>query len=194
MANNKDQKVIDFMFDPFLVEQNFSDPADNDDDNLSDHPQKLTTEQQESKRLEMKAIESANNGQYDQAFDYFQQALQLWPENASVLNNRAQTYRLQNRIADARQDLDEAIQLLGDLNLSVDSHLRQVARQAYCQRALIHLLEENRELGLKDMQQSAQLGNQFARAYMAKMNPYAALCNQMLQDMFQQCTTSSRPS
>lgn len=153
----------------------------------------LTAEQQESKRLEMKAIESANNGQYDQAFDYFQQALQLWPENASVLNNRAQTYRLQNRIADARQDLDEAIQLLGDLNLSVDSHLRQVARQAYCQRALIHLLEENRELGLKDMQQSAQLGNQFARAYMAKMNPYAALCNQMLQDMFQQCTTSSGP-
>lgn len=154
----------------------------------------LTAEQQESKRLEMKAIESANNGQYDQAYDYFQQALQLWPENASVLNNRAQTYRLQNRIADARQDLDEAIQLLGDLNLSVDPHLRQVARQAYCQRALIHLLEENRELGLKDMQRSAQLGNRFARAYMAKMNPYAALCNQMLQDMFQQCTTSSRPS
>lgn len=39
MANNKDQKVIDFMFDPFLVEQNFSDPADNDDVNLNDHPQ-----------------------------------------------------------------------------------------------------------------------------------------------------------
>lgn len=156
----------------------------------------MTSEQLESKRLEIKAVELANKNEYEQAFDHFEQALILWPENASIYNNRAQAFRLQNRINDAFNDLDKAIQL-SDGNETNSNHHHHVARQAYCQRALIHLLNENRELGLKDMQRSAELGNRFARSYMAKMNPYAALCNQMLQDMFQQYeqqrSTSSRP-
>lgn len=154
----------------------------------------MTSEQIESKRLEIKAIELADKSHYEQAFDYFEQALSYWPENASVYNNRAQVFRLQNRIDDARHDLDKAIQLSDSDGTNLDHH---VARQAYCQRALIHLLKENKEIGLKDMQRSADLGNRFASAYMAKMNPYAALCNQMLQDMFkqyeQQTSTSSKP-
>ena len=39
---------------------------------------------------------------------------------------------------------------------------------------------------MKDMFKAASLGSIFAKSYLAKQNPYAALCNQMLQEMFQQ--------
>ena len=36
------------------------------------------------------------------------------------------------------------------------------------------------------MNKAAEMGNGFAKTYMAKQNPMAALCNQMLQEMFEQ--------
>ena len=36
------------------------------------------------------------------------------------------------------------------------------------------------------MNKAAVMGNGFAKSYMAQQNPYAALCNQMLKEMFEQ--------
>lgn len=36
------------------------------------------------------------------------------------------------------------------------------------------------------MKKAAAMGNGFAKSYMASLNPYAALCNQMLKEMFEQ--------
>ncbi len=115
-------------------------------------------------------------------------------------------YRLQNQIKRALSDLDRAISLSDGENVAQNDKL--VARQAYCQRALIHLLQENKEQGnlwigmvkycdnyfvllqknsgLSDMNKAAVMGNGFAKSYMAQQNPYAALCNQMLKEMFEQ--------
>ena len=54
-------------------------------------------------------------------------------------------YRLQNQIKRALSDLDRAISLSDGENVAQNDKL--VARQAYCQRALIHLLQENKEQG-----------------------------------------------
>lgn len=128
--------------------------------------------------LELKGIELANGGKINDSLEKFNMALEIWPQNASALNNRAQVLRLLNRIDEAKEDLNRAIEL-SDQNGNI-----KVAQQAYCQRAMIHFLRENENQGRLDMERAAKLGNKFARSYMAKTNPYAALCNQMLQDMF----------
>ncbi|CAG2111872.1 unnamed protein product [Medioppia subpectinata] len=79
----------------------------------------------------------------------------------------------------AFQDLNNAI------NLSDGKGL--VARQAYCQRGLIQLLNNKQTEGIEDMEISAKMGNEFAKALVVQMNPYAALCNQMLRDMIDKC-------
>lgn len=140
----------------------------------------LSPEEINSREFELKGIELANAGKIDDALENFNKALEICPLNASALNNRAQVMRLLDRIDEAKKDLDRAIEL-SDQDGNINAN---VAQQAYCQRAMIHFLRKNENQGRFDMERSAKLGNKFARSYMAKMNPYAALCNQMLQDMF----------
>ena len=77
--------------------------------------------------------------------------------------------------AGALEDLDKAIELsLGQGN---------AACQSYTQRALIYKLERRNEEALADFKCAANLGSQFARAQVVQMNPYAAMCNQMLAEV-----------
>ncbi|KAJ6224381.1 hypothetical protein RDWZM_002926 [Blomia tropicalis] len=175
MASLNDQKVLAFMFDPFLLETiNSEEPNE-----IVEEIKELTLEQKQAKQLELEGIEFCNSNQSEQALNKFNAAAELWPNRASIYNNRAQVYRLINRIDDAFDDLNRAISLSDQTN-------PLVARQAYCQRGLIHLLRENREQGINDMKLAAEMGNGFAKSYIAKLNPYAALCNQMLKEMFEQ--------
>lgn len=105
----------------------------------------MTEAQVQAKQLELKAIEEASVKKFDESLLTFSQSLLLWPDRASTYNNRAQVHRLQGQVELAKSDLDRAI-LLSDRD---DEHQKDVlvARQAYCQRALLHLLQENKEQG-----------------------------------------------
>ena len=74
---------------------------------------------------------------------------------------------------------------LGDLNKSIELSRGQgkAACQAYIQRAMIHLLKENREQSRQDFQKAADLGSSFAKMQLVAMNPYAAMCNKMLSEV-----------
>lgn len=105
----------------------------------------LTETQIQARQLELKAIEEASAKKFDESLVTFGESLLLWPDRASTYNNRAQVHRLRNHIELALSDLDQAI-LLSD-GENVEQKDKLVARQAYCQRALIHLLQENKEQG-----------------------------------------------
>ncbi|WAR13984.1 TTC36-like protein [Mya arenaria] len=75
----------------------------------------------------------------------------------------------------ALADLDKAIQLC-------EGH-GKVACQAYTQRGLIKRLQEDDCGAKEDLTHAAHLGGQFAKHLLVAMNPYAALCNQMLADV-----------
>ena len=82
-----------------------------------------------------------------------------------------------NDIPSALADLEKAIELSGGTGI--------VAEQAYTQRGMIRRLQQQDELAYEDFQKAASLGGVFARRQCTQLNPYAKLCNQMLQDAFE---------
>ena len=87
-----------------------------------------------------------------------------------------QVYRLQNQVDLALSDLNTTIQLS-------QGHGR-VAELAHTQRGLIRRLQGHDEGALDDFKAAAKLGSRFAQKQVVAMNPYAALCNQMLSEAF----------
>ncbi|KFP05516.1 Tetratricopeptide repeat protein 36, partial [Calypte anna] len=75
----------------------------------------------------------------------------------------------------ALQDLDTAIRLSQGRGCA--------ARQSLVQRGLIHRLQGHEEEARWDFERAARLGSAFARRQLVLLNPYAALCNQMLCEM-----------
>ena len=59
----------------------------------------------------------------------------------------------------------------------------KVAMQSFCQRAMLYELS-CREDAVKDWEAAAKLGSMFAKNRLVQLNPYAALCNKMLHDVF----------
>ena len=80
-------------------------------------------------------------------------------------------------------NLDGAMQ---DLNLAIrlSKGYGKAAAQAYTQRALLKKVQNDEEGALQDFKLAAALGNGFAKSQVIQMNPYAALCNQMLREAF----------
>lgn len=74
------------------------------------------------------------------------------------------------------KDLEKAIEFSGGKG--------KAASQAYCQRAMLHHYVGNEEQALKDWESASKLGNQFAKSQLIQRNPYAALCNKMLHNVF----------
>jgi len=52
--------------------------------------------------------------------------------------------------------------------------------QAYTQRAMLHMLNQDEEAARADFELAATMGGKFAASQAARLNPYAKLCNQML--------------
>lgn len=76
----------------------------------------------------------------------------------------------------AYEDLNKAI--------SLSRGKGRVASQAFVQRGLLYKLNNENEKATKDFQSAGKLGNTFAKQQLTAMNPYAALCNQMLGEVF----------
>ncbi|XP_053547327.1 tetratricopeptide repeat protein 36 [Bombina bombina] len=127
--------------------------------------------------LERCGIKAAESGNPKTAVQSFSEAIALLPERPSAYNNRAQALRLQGDITGALQDLDKAVELSGGRGLA--------GRQALVQRGLLCRLQGDNEAARKDLQRAAEQGCSFAKQQLVLLNPYAALCNQMLRDMIQ---------
>ena len=56
-----------------------------------------------AKRLEFEGIKAAETGSLDEAIRLFTEAIQLCPSRASIYNNRAQAFRLQQDLTGKQQ-------------------------------------------------------------------------------------------
>ena len=128
-------------------------------------------------------------GKLDDSLRLLDQLVEQRPDYASALNNRAQVLQLMGRLDSAINDLERAIILCepskDDQTAPKPAHKRtkQTLAQALCQRALIHRLNGRDAECRQDFTEAARLGSEFAKRQLVQLNPYAALCNQMLGQM-----------
>ncbi|XP_074036087.1 tetratricopeptide repeat protein 36 homolog [Leptinotarsa decemlineata] len=167
-----DNTILNCIFNPHLPPE----------DNISYPPEKLedkedsTSEVEESKKLEIQAIQLAENGKLTEALNLINKAIQITPYRPSLFNNRANIYQYLRKFEDALNDATKAI------NLSTDKYKRTLCL-AYCQRGILHRKAENMEMAREDFENAAKMGNDFAKKQLIELNPYAALCNQMLRQV-----------
>ncbi|GFY71351.1 tetratricopeptide repeat protein 36 [Trichonephila inaurata madagascariensis] len=140
--------------------------------------EELTESVIEAKRLEIEAVKKAEAGNVDEAIQILNQSIQMAPRRPAGYNNRAQAYRLKGNISAAIEDLNNTINLSGGKGRS--------ACLAFCQRALIYRIQNKQQEAVADFEKAAALGSAFARSQLVLMNPYAALCNQMLRKVISQ--------
>ncbi|KAI1726788.1 tetratricopeptide repeat protein 36 like protein [Ditylenchus destructor] len=155
MSTIRDKAVLNLILNPVMPNQDWDQKSEtNTDSNLCHLPN-----YEESEQTQMEGIKLAE-------------------KNPSPYNNRAQVLRLQENadIEGAITDLNRAIELSGSKGKS--------AAQAFSQRALIHQLRGDNESAKDDYESAAALGSAFAKTQLVALNPYAAMCNAMLADVF----------
>ncbi|NXS56156.1 TTC36 protein, partial [Brachypteracias leptosomus] len=175
MATANDRAILQTIFNPSTP---FGDIPGLDEEEEEDTQEEdaFTPELLEQVRdLELQGVTAAESGDVTTALQRFSEAIHLLPERASGYNNRAQALRLRGDVAGALRDLDMAIRLSR-------GHGR-AACQSFVQRGLIHRLQEREDEARRDFERAARLGSAFARQQLVLLNPYSALCNQMLCEM-----------
>ncbi|GFO12056.1 tetratricopeptide repeat protein 36-like [Plakobranchus ocellatus] len=165
---SRDKQVLNQIFNPGLP---YGDEVETEDD-TSFLNESNSEKVQQAKELEIQGVRAAESGNVDGALGFFQQAVDIAPEWPSAYNNRAQALRLKGDIPGARSDLDKAIELSQGRGTA--------ACQAYTQRGLIKKKEGDDDGAKEDLEKAAALGGAFAKQVLVALNPYAALCNQML--------------
>ena len=167
--SNYDNQVLNRIFNPECISASLTEKIGETEVPTSD-------EMKKARQLEVEAIQLAEQKKHEEALAKFNEAIEACQEWASSYNNRAQLYQLMGKTDEALEDLNKAIELTKG-----EGH---VASLAYCQRAIIERLKGDECKAEQDFQLAAKLGNPFAKHELVKMNPYAALCGQMLHDMF----------
>ena len=71
-----------------------------------------------------------------------------------------------------------------NINVNDNDAGRRAAKQAYCQRGLIYKRNGRDEEAMSDFNTAAEMGSGFAKSVLVQLNPYAAMCNKMLKDVF----------
>ncbi|XP_018300481.1 tetratricopeptide repeat protein 36 homolog isoform X2 [Mycetomoellerius zeteki] len=170
-----DKAVLKTIFDPFQP----LGPSDFSDFSVF---QEIETDVFEEDRLESdvldiikKAIVCAEAKNFDECFRLFDQALEKAPKSPSILNDRAQALRLANRHKEALKDLHLAVEL--------SEGKGRVGIQALCQRGALYRWMEQDDKAREDFTRAAKAGSSFAKSQLVALNPYAAMCNAMLQKM-----------
>merc|ERR1712037_710668 len=169
MATKRDREILNAVVNPLLP---LGEAVFDDDDivpeDLKDIEEKIDTKTyRDSRGFEREAIREAEAGNIATSFALINQALDLTPERPSCYNNRAQIHRLNADVKSAQEDLNQA--------LKISKGQGRTGCQAYCQRGMIYRLEGRNEEAKNDFEIEAAL---------ASMNPYAAMCNQMLKNVF----------
>nr|XP_015911241.2 tetratricopeptide repeat protein 36 homolog isoform X1 [Parasteatoda tepidariorum] len=186
MTSKEDMAILNSVFNPLtpLGECAFEDIVDEE---LRDE-EELTPIVEAAKELEVNGVKAAECGKLDEAIEVFSSAIQTAPARPSGYNNRAQAYRLKFDNAgilfySALKDLNRAIELSGGKG--------RTACLAYCQRAFIHRFQNREKEAIADFTKAKDLGSDLARSMLVQMNPYAALCNQMLRKVMQEYQTGT---
>uniref|UniRef100_U3ICZ8 Tetratricopeptide repeat protein 36 n=1 Tax=Anas platyrhynchos platyrhynchos TaxID=8840 RepID=U3ICZ8_ANAPP len=175
MATANDRAVLQTIFNPSTP---FGDipGLDEEEEDVQEEGETFAPELLEQVRdLELQGVSAAESGDVSTALERFNEAIRLLPERASGYNNRAQALRLKGDVAGALRDLDTAIRLARGCG--------RAACQSFVQRGLIRRLQARDEDARRDFQRAARLGSAFARQQLVLLNPYSALCNQMLCEM-----------
>ncbi|XP_013381584.1 tetratricopeptide repeat protein 36-like [Lingula anatina] len=167
-----DASVLNAVFNPSLP---FGDVVEDAEQSTQEEVISNTEAVHQARELEVRGVEAAERGDITRALELFNEAVLTAPNWASGYNNRAQVLRLKGDTEGALQDLDKALEL--------SSGTGKAACQAYTQRGLIRRLEGDDEGALADFKAAADLGSQFAKHQLVIMNPYAAMCNQMLSEV-----------
>ncbi|XP_061448602.1 tetratricopeptide repeat protein 36 isoform X1 [Rhineura floridana] len=175
MATANDRAVLQSIFHPNTpfgeISAELEEVQEEDGAGAAFDPELL----EQATELEIQGVAAAEAGDLDKALERFDRAIRLLPERATAYNNRAQALRLNGDVASARKDLD--------MTLKLSKGVGRVACQGFVQRGLIQRLQGQEEAARKDFEQAASLGSTFARQQLVLMNPYAALCNQMLSEV-----------
>lgn len=150
------------------------------------------------------AIKCVEDEEFERAFELFAKALNKIPNSAAILNDRAQALRLVFRDQGKRESSWRCVTMslcqvqlkwnfiytlteaLDDLNLAIQlsGGRGKTAVKALCQRALLYRQLGREQEAIQDFEKAAQCGSQFAKSQLVALNPYAALCNAMLQQLF----------
>ncbi|KAK2163359.1 hypothetical protein LSH36_81g06053 [Paralvinella palmiformis] len=164
-----DKTILDRIFNPNLP------VSDLEEEQLEDIEEPETESILKAKQFEVEGVKAAEAGDIMLALDYFNKAIEQESGRPSGYNNRAQAFRLLKNNSAAKDDLEKAVELSNGRG--------KAACQAYTQLGLIHRLLENDEAAKADFQKAANLGGVFAKQMLISLNPYAALCNQMMAEM-----------
>ncbi|CAO3684497.1 unnamed protein product [Rhizopus stolonifer] len=177
-ANISDDAILEFMFNPEAQGLSLDTIS-----NTLDSKPKYTIAPETLIKLEQLETESVNtvekNNDLEKALTMINQCIQMEPTYASAYNNRAQIYRLDQKLDKALEDLNLVIQDLGEGQ-------PKVLRQAYTQRAILKRQQGDLIGSRKDFETGAQLGNPVARNVTINENPYAKMCNQVMMQVMQQ--------
>ncbi|XP_029645120.1 tetratricopeptide repeat protein 36 [Octopus sinensis] len=163
-----DKAVLNRVFNP---ENPHNTTEDIEIINSNEEPKILAAFEQEAKSWEVRGVQEAEDGNLDSSIHMFTQAIQLAPQLSSGYNNRAQALRLKGDIQGALEDLDKAI----ELNTG-----NSAVCKAVVQRAILRRYKGDDKGALEDFKSAASRGSAFAQQMLIALNPYAALCNQML--------------
>ncbi len=179
--------VLDAIFHPGQQDL-FAYGLENDVDNSAcivgvkpEEPEKLDTPWM---TIQLAAIRLSESGDHDAAIELLSECISAYPSASSLYNDRCQMYRLVGKHKEAWGDIQEAIRLSKAMESDSSSQSQKyVLKQAYLQRAILgkELACMSDEQIQSDYESSAKYGNKIAAYYAVKGNPYAALCNQMLQ-------------
>ncbi|NXM92290.1 TTC36 protein, partial [Oenanthe oenanthe] len=202
MATANDRAVLQSIFNPSTP---FGDipGLDEEEEDVQDEVEAFPLELLDQVReLELQGVSAAESGDLNTALERFSEAIRLLPERASAYNNRAQALRLRGDVAGERrgcgcgcgrspgapgphQCLPSSPGALRDLDAAIrlSRGRGRAACQSFVQRGLIHRLQARDEDARRDLEHAARLGSAFARQQLVLLNPYSALCNQMLCEM-----------
>ncbi|KFB47261.1 AGAP010928-PA-like protein [Anopheles sinensis] len=129
----------------------------------------------ESQRLEIEAIALAGDAKLAEALELLGKSIEAAPERPAPWNNRAQVYCLLGKETEALQDIEEALKLSNGSG--------RTGCRALCQRGILKRKSNDVDGARQDFEQAAKLGSKFARTQLIELNPFAALCNQMLREV-----------
>lgn len=168
----------------FILALTFPIPAvilDNDSNNI-EYTNIQTYPDEDVKILELLAIQQAEAVKTSLALETINRAIDLCPEDlrASLYNNKAQILRL----IGGDESINEALKLLDSvIKLSGANNNKRVLRLSSAQRAWINFRAGRTEEAFKDFELAGKLGCGESKRMAVRCNPYAAMCNQFMQEI-----------
>ncbi|CAD5216614.1 unnamed protein product [Bursaphelenchus xylophilus] len=172
MASERDKAILNMIMNPLMPTGNVAEEVEPQDEDYSQ-----LEGFKDSQSREIEGIRLSEEKKHEEALQKFDEAIKICPNNPSAYNNKAQTLQFLRKLDDSLSYLNKAIEL--------SQGKGKTAAQSFAQRALIHRCQGRPDEAKADLEKAAELGNKFAKLELVALNPYAAMCNQMLGDVME---------